>query len=72
MQHRLRKNFSVRIREAFTKTNSPIVVTLDTGNPVHTLDDVDQLSPVDLFDEPKFPVDFKMNDNFAAAAFFNK
>lgn len=62
----------VRIRNAHTKTNAPIVVTLDTGNPVHSLDDVDNLTTVDLFEEPKFAVDFKINDSTAAAAFFNK
>jgi len=62
----------VRIRNAHTKTNPPIVVKLDTGNPVHSLDDVDNLTRVDLYDDPKFAVDFKINDQTAAAAFFNK
>lgn len=60
------------MKNAFTKITDPILVELDTGNPVHSLDDVDNLTKVDLFDDPKFGVDFQMDDNMAAAAFFNK
>lgn len=60
------------MRAAHTKTNDPIKVMLDTGNPDHLVDSVDHLSSVNLFDSPKFPAQFRIRGDMAVAAFFNK
>jgi len=58
------------LQRAKTKTRLPTVVKLDTGNNFHSLDGIDDLKKVHLFDEKKIELDFKIEDNIAAAAFF--
>jgi len=58
------------LHKAKTKTRLPTVVKLDTGNNYHSLEHVDDLKKVDLFDDKKVELDFKIGNNIAAAAFF--
>ena len=60
------------LKRARTKTRFPTVVKLDTGNNFHTLDGVDDLKQVNLFDEKKIELDFKIGGDLAAAAFFTR
>ena len=60
------------LQRAKTKTRLPTVVKLDTGNNFHSLDGIDDLKKVNLFDEKKIELDFKIEDNIAAAAFFTR
>ncbi|CAG5109496.1 Oidioi.mRNA.OKI2018_I69.chr2.g4026.t2.cds [Oikopleura dioica] len=63
---------TVQMRLAHTKNTDPIIVTLDTGNPDHSVDSVDHLEDVNLFDSPKFPAQIRIEKDLAAAAFFNR
>ena len=60
------------LHKAKTKTRLPTVVKLDTGNNYHSLEHVDDLKKVDLFDDKKVELDFKIGNNIAAAAFFTR
>ena len=60
------------LHKAKTKTRSPTVVKLDTGNNYHSLEHVDDLKKVDLFDDKKVELDFKIGNDLAAAAFFTR
>ena len=60
------------LHKAKTKTRLPTVVKLDTGNNYHSLEHVDDLKKVDLFDDKKVELDFKIGNDIAAAAFFTR
>lgn len=58
------------LHRAKTKTRLPTVVKLSTGNNYHSLEQVDDLKKVDLFEDKKVELDFKIGNDIAAAAFF--
>ena len=57
---------------SFTFIPNQTVVKLSTGNNYHSLEQVDDLKKVDLFEDKKVELDFKIGNDIAAAAFFTR